>query len=575
MSQPIYIPDDAPFNAEQRAWLNEFFAKTLAGLPSGSMASQGPSIPVTILWGSQTGNAEGIAKKLAKAMNQGGYDAKTVDMADYDVSILAQEKHLLLITSTYGDGEPPDNAAAFHEAILSDTAPKLEGLKYAVFGLGDTEYPDYCLCAIQFDERLAALGAERVLPLVQCDVDFDDEFAQWKKDTMAVFGANAQVAAVEEDDVEDGYSKQNPFPSPILENRNLNLPGGEKETHHVSFSLEGSGLEYEVGDALGVLPRNPEGMVDDIIAALPFNTKEEVFIGKKEISLREALIEHYDIRSLNKKLLTEWQARSGAPLIRSLIESDDAKAIEDFCWGRELIDLVIEFPADFGDAEEFLGVLKKLQPRLYSIASSPKAHPGEVHLTVGIIRYHSHYRDRGGVCSTFLSDRTDGVNPGVYMHHNKAFRVPADASVPMIMVGPGTGIAPFRAFLEERKAIEAPGKNWLFFGNPHRATDFLYEDELTAMQEAGVLNKLSTAFSRDQAQKVYVQDRMIEEGEELWKWLSEGGYFYVCGDASRMAKDVDKALHQVIQTHGKMSEEEAAQYVSNLKKEKRYARDVY
>lgn len=284
---------------------------------------------------------------------------------------------------------------------------------------------------------------------------------------------------------------------------------------------------------------------------------------------------NYDIRSLNKKLVTAWQERSGSPYLRSVVEADDKKVWDDFFWGRELIDLATDYPADFRDGEEFVGVLKKLQPRLYSISSSPKAHPGEVHLTVAVVTYDSHGRSRGGVCSTFLADRSEGVQPKVFVHNNKAFRPPENDDLPMIMVGPGTGIAPFRAFLEEREARGAKGKNWLFFGNPYRTTDYLYEEELTEKLEKGTLHKLSLAFSRDQKEKLYVQHLMLQEGAELWKLLDEGGYFYVCGDASRMAKDVDAALHQVVQEHGGKSEEEAVEFVKQLKKDKRYGRDVY
>ncbi|MEN8737054.1 MAG: sulfite reductase subunit alpha, partial [Akkermansiaceae bacterium] len=336
------------------------------------------------------------------------------------------------------------------------------------------------------------------------------------------------------------------------------------------------GLEYETGDALSVFSHNPVEIVDEIIENLPFKPTEEVPLPKGgEASLRDALISSYDVRSLNKALITKWQASSGSPFLRALVEGGEKQDFEDYCWGRELIDLIIDHPADFADAEEFVGVLKKLQPRLYSIASSPQAHPGEVHLTVAVVRYESHGRQRGGVCSTYFADRMGEELPGVFVHKNKAFRLPEDLSKDVIMVGPGTGVAPFRAFLEERKATKAPGRNWLFFGNPHAATDFIYEEEITAMQKEGVVHKLDLAFSRDQAEKVYVQDRMLESGADLWSWLQGGGYFYVCGDASRMAKDVDSALHTIAQEHGGMSKEAAVEYFKQLKKEKRYARDVY
>jgi len=580
MSQQNYIPEDAPFTAEQRQWLNSLVGNFISDLTSGkglSGAGAAPSIPVTILVGSQTGNSEGVAKKLSKAMAKMNFLPEVIDMGGYDKAKLAAEQNVLIITSTYGDGEPPDNAAELHSYVLGDSAASLEGVNYSVLALGDTEYPDFCKCGIEFDEAFAKLGATRIFPRMDCDVDFDDEYATWKDGVLNALGASAAPATEADDTHEDGFSKKNPFPAPILKNINLNAADSQRETYHLEFSLEGSDLEYEVGDALGVYPQNPEELVDEILTNLPFKPTEEVPLpGDGEASLRDALIYHYDVRSLNKRFLQNWQARSGSPYLRALVEADDKKEYDDFCWGRDLIDLITDHPADFSDAEEFVGTLKKLQPRLYSISSSPNAHPGEVHLTVAIVRYHSNYRDRGGVCSTFLSDRSDGVSPGVFVHSNKAFRLPTDGDTPVVMVGPGTGIAPFRAFLEERKVSGSKGANWLFFGNPHESEDYLYKDELEQMQKDGVLTKLDLAFSRDQAQKIYVQNRMIENGAELWKWLSEdNGSFYVCGDASRMAKDVDAALHTIAQQHGKLSEEAAKEFFQNLKKEKRYCRDVY
>lgn len=580
MSQLNYIPDDAPFNAEQRQWLNQLVGKFISDLTSGkglSGSSNAPVVPVTILVGSQTGNSEGLAKKLAKAMAKMNFAPKVVDMGGYDHARLAEEQNVLIITSTYGDGEPPDSAADLYAYVRSEGAPRLENVSYSVLALGDTEYPDFCQCGIEFDEAFEKLGARRVFPRVDCDVDFDAQFAFWSAGVMDALGGSAATAAESDDVSEDGYSKKNPFPAPILKNVNLNASTSERETYHIEFSLEGSGLEYEVGDALGVMPRNSESLVDEMLINLPFKSNEEVPLpGGGAASLRDALINHYDVRSLNKGFIQEWQARSGSPFLRSLVEADDKAAYDDFCWGRDLIDLIIDHPADFSDAEEFVSVLKKLQPRLYSISSSPNAHPGEVHLTVAIVRYHSHYRDRGGVCSTFLSDHAEGVQPGVFVHSNKAFRLPENGDKPVIMVGPGTGVAPFRAFLEERKVSGAKGRNWLFFGNPYEKQDFLYKDELMQMQEDGVLTKLDVAFSRDQAEKIYVQHRMLEQGADLWKWLhDDGGYFYVCGDASRMAKDVDAALHEIAQKHGSLSEDAAEEFIKQLKKEKRYARDVY
>ncbi len=577
MSTSIQIPDDAPFNAEQRLWLGQFLSQLLAGALSAP-APAGPAVPVTILWGSQTGNAEGLAKKLVKSLKKGNFEPESFDMAAYDRSRLPQEKNLLVITSTYGDGEPPDNAAELHSWLLSDAAPRLEGVNFSVLALGDTNYPDFCKCGIEFDTRLEQLGASRLSPRVDSDVDYDAPFKQWTDAIVALLApaggaVSAGTAAVEQ--VETGFSKKNPFPSPILRNFNLNGPG-DKQTHHVEFSLEGSGLSYETGDALGVYPTNPPEVVDEILANLPFKTAVDVPLPDGgEASLRDALISSYDIGNLNKSLIQKWQARSGSPFLRSLAEADDKKAWDDFCWGRDLIDLVIDHPADFTDAEDFVAVLKKLQPRLYSIASSPKAHPGEVHLCVGIVRYASHGRKRGGICSTFLADRAKAAKPGVFVHVNKAFRLPESGDTPVIMVGPGTGIAPFRAFLEERKITGAKGGNWLFFGNPHQATDFLYGEELTGFVKDGTLQRLDLAWSRDQKEKVYVQNLMLQQGAELWKWLKEGAAFYVCGDASRMAKDVDAALHTIAEEQGGLSKESAAEWVGQLKKDKRYLRDVY
>jgi sulfite reductase (NADPH) flavoprotein alpha-component len=577
MPDQDYLPEDAPFSSEQRVWLNDFIQKLLSEQAGGIQEPTGPAVPVTLLFGSQTGNSEGCAKKMAKAMKGGRFETEVFDMSQYDTSRLAQEKNLLVITSTYGDGEPPDGAADFYEWLLGETAPSLAGLRFSVLGLGDTEYPDFCKCAADMDERLVALGAERFLARVDCDVDYDEPFAQWREAVIKSLGGGSAASESEGERLEDlPYGKKRPFPASILRNFNLNAPEGVKETNHVEISLEGSGLSYEVGDALGVLARNPEEVVDEIIASLAFNTKEEVPLpGGGEASLREALLNNYEIRSLSPKLLKAWQEKSGSPYLRALVEADDKEAFNDFIWGRELIDLVTDYPADFSDGEDFVAVLKKLQPRLYSIASSPDAHPGEVHLTVGIVRYESLGRERGGVCSTFLADRCEGKTLGVFVHTNKAFRMPEDDATPIIMVGPGTGIAPFRAFLEDRKVKGSKGPCWLLFGNPYQATDFLYEEELTALQADGVLTRLDTAFSRDQAHKIYVQDRMIEQGAELWKWLSEGARFYVCGDASRMAKDVDAAMLKVVEEHGGMSAEEAAEYVKQMRKEKRYCRDVY
>ncbi len=562
------LPEDAPFSPEQREWLNGYLTGLLAPFAGG--AEQAPTgIPITIAWGSQTGTSEGLAKKFAKAATKAGLQPSIVDLGEFDPASLTTLEHLIIITSTYGDGEAPDNAQNFHNFLHSDAAPKLENLNYAVLSLGDSSYPDFCQCGIDFDLALQKLGAKPIVARVDLDVEYDDDYASW---TSALLGELSSVEVASDDDDEDtGYNKKNPFTAEVLQLENLNAEESARSTTHVEISLKDSGLTYEAGDALGVYPINDSQLVDDLIDALGFDASEEID-GKP---LSQLLSEDYEIRNITLPLAKAWAEASASESLSTLTTANDRAALSDYLWGREIIDLVKEHPISFASPADFLAMLKPLAARLYSIASSPKAHEDEVHLTVGVVKYDSLGRERKGVCSTYFSERTDKAQPRVFVHSNKAFRPPADPTVPMIMVGPGTGIAPFRAFLEEREATQATGKNWLFFGNPHVAQDFLYQDQLQQLQKDGYLHQLSTAFSRDQEEKIYVQDKMIEHGADLYQWLSEGGHFYVCGDASRMAKDVDKALHQVIETHGKMSAEEAAEYVNMLKADKRYGRDVY
>lgn len=371
------------------------------------------------------------------------------------------------------------------------------------------------------------------------------------------------------------FGKKNPFPAPVITCRPLTTTNSAKETIHIEFSLTHSGLEYTTGDALAVIPCNDPALVDQLISALnvcpgsPVPTPD----GDSK-ALRDALIENYDITNVTKPLITKWNALAQNTALRALLEGEK-EALSNYCWGRDLLDLLNDAPISFSDAAQFVCLLKKIMPRLYSIASSPKAHPGQVHLCVGALRYTQNDRAHNGVCSTYMADRLPaGSTAKVFIHVNKNFRVPENPATPIIMVGPGTGIAPFRAFWEERVATQAPGANWLFFGNPYKATDSCYEDELSALVSEGKL-KLSIAWSRDQAEKIYVQHLMLQEGAELWTWLEQGAAFYVCGDASHMAKDVDIALQQIIQTYGKKSEEEALSYLAEMKAQHRYQRDVY
>jgi sulfite reductase (NADPH) flavoprotein alpha-component len=374
------------------------------------------------------------------------------------------------------------------------------------------------------------------------------------------------------------YSRKNPFPARLLVNVKLNAVGSEKETRHYEFSLAGSGLQYEVGDSMGIHAQNNPQLVEDLLAALHFSGEEQVKNKEGEtFSIRDGFLKHYQITQPAKQFLEAMVERSpNSNELRDLMNPERKKELEQYLWGREVIDFLLDAPSVSFSPEEFVSKLRKLQPRLYSIASSLKAYPEQVHFVVASVRYESHGRKREGVASTYLADRIDSDTPTpMFVHVAKGFRLPEDVATPIIMVGPGTGVAPFRAYLQERKALGASGRNWLFFGEQRSRCDYFYQDEFESLQKAGVLTKLHTAFSRDQASKVYVQHRLLENAKEIYAWLQEGAHFYVCGDEARMAKDVDFALHQILEKEGGLSSEAAAAYIEALKKEKRYKRDVY
>jgi sulfite reductase (NADPH) flavoprotein alpha-component len=593
MSQIPFIPESAPFSPEQRLWLNGYLAGLFSDASVGAQALAGlaaapsaPAKPLVLLYGSQTGTAEGLAKKTSKEAAKRGFAPKVVDMAKYETVDLTKEENVLVITSTYGDGDPPDNAQAFWNYLNAETAPALTHLNYSVLALGDTNYAAFCQFGKVCDERFEKLGAKRVHPRVDCDVDYDTPAKAWTDGVFAALTSTSESTAaaspdgpgvVENTPVEVGYSKKNPFPARLLTNRLLNAEGSGKEVRHYEISLAGSGLSYEVGDALGVMAANCNELVGEILTTLGCDGEEAVKTPDgSETSLRLALVQHYDIVRPSGELLKAAAERGAAGgELASLLDPARRDDLKKWLWGREVIDVLGGLTQKFS-ASEFIAVLKKLQPRLYSISSSPKAHPEEVHLTIAAVRYESHGRRRKGVCSTFLADRCAENTPvPVFVQTSHGFRIPANGDTPVIMCGPGTGIAPFRAFLEERLATGAKGRNWLFFGDQKRDTDFLYREQLESWVADGHLTRLELAFSRDQAEKIYVQTRMMEQATELFAWLESGAHFYVCGDASRMAKDVDAALHQIAETAGGMSKEAAAAYIQKLKTEKRYQRDVY
>ncbi len=532
------IPENAPFTSEQRAWLNGFLAGVLnRGEPSSSGFTREEKPCLLIAFGSQSGNAESLAKRLAREASGRGFAARAAGLDSLQPADLIQDKNVLLITSTWGEGEMPDNAISFWDSLNQNgSSPKLDGVQYSVLALGDMNYGDtFCLAGKNLDKRLAELGANRIVDRVDCDVEFEELAKKWSSAAFTLLSGKKETAAAYETE-DTGFSKKKPFPAPLLTNIHLNAKGSSKDTRHIAFSLAGSGLTYEVGDALGVFVQNCPDVVDSVIASHGFDPQSEVSLPDSgSATLREALIKHYEVRHLFGK----------TPEVGLTLAA-------------------------------FIENLRKLQPRLYSIASSLKAHPEEVHLCVAAVRYNTDGVEHKGVASTFLADRlAPGETTGLYFHAANHFRLPSDLTKPVIMVGPGTGIAPFRAFLEEREATAAPGKNWLFFGDQKRDTDFLYHDQITEWLKKGTLTRLDTAFSRDQEEKIYVQTRMLQAASELWQWLEEGAHFYVCGDATRMAADVHEALISIVEKEAAISREAAEAYVEDLKKTKRYQRDVY
>jgi len=576
-----FIPENAPYSDTQRAWLSGFFAGMHSHMLQSSAAMDtGNARQLHILYGSQTGNSESLAHDAANRAKTHGLVPVIKSMDEVEIAQLAGMDYLLIITSTYGEGAMPDNAEMLWEAANTDAAPRLENVKFSVLALGDTSYDLFCQAGIDWDQRLEALGATRVLDRVDCDVDFEAPAELWLSEVVPLMAEGASTVAVidtaQAAPAKAAYNRKNPFPATMQVNRLLTATGSSKETRHYEISIAGSGLNYEAGDALCVIPTNAPDLVADILKALGCTGQEQEPVAGELMTLTAALTDYFEIKLPSKELVEEIGKRSGDQELNSILATGDKEALSHYLWGRDILDLLLQFPQAEFSAAEFIALLKPLQHRAYSISSSGKAYPDTVHLTVASVRYDAHGRHHKGVCSTYLADMVnDSTAVRVFFSPNNSFRVPSDDSLPMIMVGPGTGIAPFRAFLQERQFRQASGKNWLFFGDRNAATDFIYREEVESMQQSGLLTRLDLAFSRDQAEKIYVQDRMREHGAELWAWLEEGGYFFVCGDAYHMAKDVDKALHEVIQKHGQKTLLEAVDYVNQLKKDKRYVRDVY
>ena len=570
----------ANMSATELSWVSGYLAGLAQGAGSNAVAAPPASSAVlTVLYGSQTGNAKGVATAVASAATAKGLTVNLVSMADYKTKALKQETHMLVIVSTNGEGEPPDDAEQLHSFLASKRAPKLESLEYAVLGLGDTSYEFYCQTAIDFDQRLAALGAQAIIERRDCDVDYEADVATWQEyaiellsknlATATTAGGAAPVAAI---GASSQYSKQNPLSATLLASAKITARGANRDVRHVEISLEDSGLTYQPGDALGVWFDNDPELVKELIELVCLTPEHQVSVGEQTMSLGKALIEHFELTQLHPGFVENYAKASEQAQLLELI--GDKTALREYIADRQVIDVVRQYPASI-TSEMLFAALRKLTPRLYSIASSMSEVEEEVHLTVAVVEYDAFEQPHQGAASSYLAHRLEeGAAVRVFVEHNDNFRLPSD-DLGVIMIGPGTGIAPFRAFLQQRDNDQSSGKNWLFFGNQHFTEDFLYQTELQDFKNRGVLNKIDLAFSRDQEHKIYVQDRIKQQGAELFEWLEQGASVYVCGDGSKMAKDVHQALLEVIEQHGAKSSEQAQEYLADLRNNKRYQKDVY
>lgn len=589
----------------QKIWLSGYLAAlqqvgvqagatgAAQGLPvtSAPAAVSAVSNEATVLFGSQTGNSHKLAKKLSGKLQDQGMQVTLSSMIDFKPNALKKVENLFIVVSTHGEGDPPDNAISFYEYLHSKRAPQLNGMSFSVLALGDTSYEFFCKTGRDFDQRLEELGATRIAPRMDCDVDFEDSAQQWLASVLSAVGQSAPASAsvpaaggsagaapgLSVDGATE-YSRSNPFQASVLENLNLNGRGSDRETRHLEISLEGSGIQYEPGDSVGIYPQNHPRLVNELIEAMDWQADTLVPLPKsaERHTLTEALTSHFEITVLTRSLIEQLAVLAPDSGLKDLLAPEQERELRAYCKGRDLLDLVQDYELKGVTAEAFTAHLRKLPPRLYSIASSSKAYPDEVHLTIRKVRFENLGRVRYGVCSTFVSERLEpGSTIPVFVQENPNFKLPSDPETPIIMIGPGTGVAPFRAFLGEREELGAEGKTWLFYGDQHFSSDFLYQVEWQRWLKEGVLTRMDVAFSRDTDQKVYVQHRMLEHSKELYQWLQEGAVVYICGDEKRMAHDVHATLLAILMQEGGLNEEGAAAYLSQMQQEKRYQRDVY
>lgn len=593
---PLPASQTAQFNAlvsslspEHTAWLLGYLhASQQSQQLTGGAAHATPATDsrgLTVLYASQTGNAMKVAKQLAEAASARGLRALAISSADYKTSNLRSERNLVLVSSTQGEGDPPDSGVEFHRFLFGKRAPSLEALRFAVLALGDYSYANFCKAGQEFDRRLEELGGKRVLARVDCDVDYEAAVAAWRQQVLEAFQkllGNVDVPTVSQpvtgelEDARTVWDKANPFSAPVLERINLNGRGSDKKTVHLELSLTGSGMAYEPGDAIGVVPRNSPSYVDELLSAARLRGDATVAVDGRETSLAQALAEVFEITTITRPFVKAYAAHGGWTDLAGLLDKGREADFQGYAHGREIIDVLIAYPPRELSPQGLVAMLRRLQPRLYSIASSLRAHEEEVHLLVGLTRYQSHGRLREGVCSSFVSERLREDEPlPIFLSSNPNFRLPENPDARIIMIGPGTGVAPFRAFVEEREALACRGRNWLFFGDQHFDTDFLYQVEWQRWHKSGVLSHLDLAFSRDQSEKTYVQHRMLERSRDLYAWLQDGAYVYVCGEAGKMAADVESALVSIISKESGKPREAADEYLHAMHASKRYQRDVY
>jgi sulfite reductase (NADPH) flavoprotein alpha-component len=565
-------------SADQLHWVSGYVAGLAAAAPAPPAVAGDAASSLTILYGSQTGNGQDLSETLADNARDRGYAVTIASLADYKPQQLRREKRVVFVVSTHGEGDPPDDAELFHEFILSDRAPKLADLQYSVLALGDTSYVNFCRTGRELDARLAELNATRLEPIVECDLDYDATAESWSGRIIDGLAEVAQTGAVKPQlravKTVSRYDKRNPYPAEVLVNQKITGAGSTKDVRHIELSLQDADLHYEPGDALAVIVDNPPQLVEQLLDLLALPADQHVEVQDESVTLRDALHQKLEITAPNLTFLKAWAAKSQAKELQALLTPGQESQLTTFVETHQIIDILRRFPAKVS-ATEFAGMLRKLSPRSYSIASSLRANPDEVHLTVAALRYQAFGSEHLGAASTFLADRiASGDTVPVYIEHNPRFRLPDDGT-PIIMIGPGTGVAPFRAFVEERAERGASGKNWLIFGDRNSSSDFLYQLEWQRYLKRGQLARLDVAFSRDQKEKYYVQDRIAERGADVYEWLQQGAVIFVCGDAKRMAPDVHQALIDVLVTHGGLTEATAETELTALRRARRYQRDVY